>query len=109
MSVERAAEMLGVGRPAIYEWQDLGVIGLHPAGSRRRVPREDVEALVAARRAREASDKLLEDTSFASPLSEVDYRLTVFKARKSDDPDALAAVRRAQRAALARASASPSG
>lgn len=105
VSAERAADMLGVSRPTIYKWQDQGVLGLHQVGSHRRVPREDVEALLEARRTREASDELLEDISLAAPLSEADYRQAIFEARKSQDPGAPAVVRRAQRAAQARAAA----
>jgi excisionase family DNA binding protein len=104
VSAQTAAVMLGVSRPTGYKWQDNGLLGLEQVGNRRRVPREDIDALLLARQIRSASDEVLTDETLTAPLTESEYRAAAFAARRQGGSEAAAALRRAQRAALARAS-----
>ena len=64
VSAQTAAVMLGVSRPTVYKWQDNGLLGLEQVGNRRRVPLDDIAALLLARGIRSASDEVL--TEFVS-------------------------------------------
>lgn len=99
---EEAAQMLDVSRPTIYKWQDAGVLGVHLVGTHRRVPREDVEALVAARLTRAHVAVTLDDKSLNEPLTDAAFRDAMFAARREGGAAAVAQLRRAQDAALAR-------
>ena len=105
MSPESAAKSLSVSRPTVYKWMDTGVLSFAQVGTHRRVPREDVDALIRARLSRESTDEVLADHSLDSPLSEEDYRRASFDARRSGGSEAVAQLARAQHAAKARAAA----
>ncbi len=105
MSAESAAKSLGVSRPTVYKWMNTGVLSFVLVGTHRRVPREDVDALVRARLSRERTEEVLTDHSLASPLSQEDYRRAAFDAHRAGGSEAVAQLSRAQRAAKARAAA----
>lgn len=44
-----AAQTLGVSQQTIYNWQDIGVLGLVEVGARRMIPLVDVENLRSRR------------------------------------------------------------
>lgn len=105
VSPEVAASILGVSRPTVYKWLDAGVLDSIYVGTHRRVPREDVEAVVRARTARARTDDVLTDVTLEAPLSDEQYREAALEARRSGGAAAAAALRQAQRAAKARAAA----
>ncbi len=110
VSPEKAAQILRVSRPTIYNWQKSGVLGTKPHGNRRMVPMVDIERLLTAKRERTAIDALLKEASPTSePLSAAQYRVALRKARIAGGTEAVGQVRRAQRAAMARAAVKQAG
>ena len=110
VSPEKAAQILQVSRPTIYNWQESGVLGTKPNGNRRMVPMADIERLLEAKRERTAIDDLLKEVPPTSePLSAAQYRMALRKARISGGTEAVRQVRRTQQAAMARTAAKPGG
>jgi excisionase family DNA binding protein len=110
VSPEKAAQILQVSRPTIYNWQESGVLGTKPHGNRRMVPMADIERLLEAKRERTAIDDLLKEVPPTSEaLSAAQYRMSLRKARIAGGTEAVRQVRRTQRAAMARAAAKPAG
>lgn len=110
VSPEKAAQILQVSRPTIYNWQESGVLGTRPNGNRRMVPMVDIERLLTAKRERTAIDDLMKEVSPTSePLSGAQYRAALRKARVAGGTEAVGQVRRTQRAAMARAAAKQAG
>ncbi|HUW77980.1 MAG TPA: helix-turn-helix domain-containing protein [Candidatus Nanopelagicaceae bacterium] len=102
---EDAAEILQVTRPTIYKWQDLGILGISPQGTKRMVPASDIQRLDEAQRKRIEVDNLLETTTLAEPMPDADYLVALKKARVIGGIEAVRQVRHEQRAAQARSAA----
>lgn len=109
VSPEKAAQILQVSRPTIYNWQESGVLGTQPQGNRRMVPMVDIERLLTAKRERTAIDDLLKESPTSEPLSAEQYRKALRKARIAGGTEAVSQVRRTQRAAMARAAVKQAG
>ncbi|OIQ73697.1 helix-turn-helix domain protein [mine drainage metagenome] len=109
VSPEKAAQILQVSRPTIYNWQESGVLGTQPQGNRRMVPMADIERLLTAKRERAAIDDLLKESPTSEPLSAEQYRMALRKARIAGGTEAVSQVRRTQRAALARVAVKQAG
>jgi excisionase family DNA binding protein len=105
ISPEAAAKKLGVSRPTVYAMLDAGELPWLRVGTHRRIAARDVDDLLLAAFNRDETAKVLEDTSLTQPLADDDYRRALMETRKTGDPGATKEVRRAQRAARARAAA----
>ena len=49
VTADRAAQLLGVTRPTVYKWQDLGRLGRVDVGVKRMVPFADIDRITQSR------------------------------------------------------------
>lgn len=86
VTAERAAQLLGVSRPAVYIWQDRGLLRRVSVGNKRMVPLADVLRLRTENEESRALARRLYDEIKAHPDPEADYREAIefLRATNSD-------------------------